>query len=69
LTRDTPCRGTLRRRSTMGRSVAFAYRGAASRDDCPRRSTIILTVVADQRLRIDELRGDRLVARGSVTAR
>ncbi len=66
MTGGTTCRGTLRQDSTMGRSVEFAHRGGGG---CPRRSTIVLSVVADDRLRIDELRGDRLVAEGTLTAR
>jgi hypothetical protein len=60
------CRGALRHEATAEQSVTFDYRG---RGPCPRRSTIVLGVLDDDRLRIDELRGGRLVAQGELTAR
>jgi hypothetical protein len=63
------CRGVLSSRRTRGRSLVFAYIGQGDRVGCPQRSTVGVTPLPGDRLRIEQRRGRRIVAEGVLRAR
>jgi hypothetical protein len=63
------CRGTLRRRSTSGDEVTFDYVEQLHPRRCRQRSTVVLTPLADDMLRLRELRGGRVVTEAVLRPR
>jgi hypothetical protein len=58
------CRGELTRRSSSARRYVFTYREQSDLPRCPRRSTVIVEPLDDDRLRFEERRRGRVVGQG-----
>jgi hypothetical protein len=59
------CGGVLSHRGDL----EFSYVEQRDPDRCPRRSTVVVTPVGDDRLRFEERRGGRVVAEGVLRGR
>lgn len=58
------CSGALASRGKTGRGYVFAYEEQADAEGCPRRATVVVEPLRDDRLRFVERRGGRIVAEG-----